>query len=261
MNKSKSKAQSQLEKDWPPGWSVTFADITTLLMSAFVLWYALTAAKYPPELLTIKRIEQMTAEDIERYLETLDKKTLPQKIVKQIKELTSQQKEAIDGAGIIQTLKKEIDKTIEHLGLKTLVKTQTTFQGVKITTQEPLLFKEGDFYIPSSKKELLKKILMPLIKSEKEFNIEISGYTDDKPINPYKKFLYRDNFELSVKRAESVARFLTKKLGIPAQNISITGYGPLKPIFPNISEEYRKLNRRVEIYIYIPPPTTINKVK
>lgn len=68
----------------------------------------------------------------------------------------------------------------------------------------------------------------------------IEGHTDN---------IGRDDFniKLSQKRAESVKKYLAKVFGIQTNNLNIVGYGKLKPIDDNGSEEGRKNNRRVEI--------------
>ena len=255
-----SESISILEENWPPFWSVTFADITTLLMSAFVLWYALTAMKYPPELLTIKRIEEMTPEDIEKYIETLKgKQPVPQEILAKIKKLTPLQKRLLSEMDTVQALKREIQRIIEAEGLENLVEVEATFEGVRITAHQPLLFEEGKFYLKKNVKEYIRKLIKPLKIIKEDFAISIEGHTDDIQINPYKRFLYRDNFELSTKRAESVADFIIKELRIPPHKISVAGYGPLKPLVPNINDKNRQYNRRVEMFIIIPPRKVIKK--
>jgi outer membrane protein OmpA-like peptidoglycan-associated protein len=55
------------------------------------------------------------------------------------------------------------------------------------------------------------------------------------------------NLELSRKRAESVAAYLTQTKGIPNDNIRIEYYGEKLPLAFNDTEEGRSRNRRVEI--------------
>lgn len=252
---------SQLEKNWPPPWSVTFSDITTLLMTAFILWYALTALKYPPELLTIKRIEEIRPEEVEKYLAFVGKEIAPEDILRKIKRITPIQERILDEITVIQELKKEIDRIIKLAGIDKLVVTEVTFEGVKITTKDPLLFKQGEFRISPEMKKVIKEIMKPILKIKKPFSLYIEGHTDNVPINPYKRFLYKNNLQLSIKRASSIAEYLTKNLRINPKDIYLSGYGPLKPLFPNINERYRSLNRRAEIIIVIPPPKKMELVR
>lgn len=85
--------------------------------------------------------------------------------------------------------------------------------------------------------ERLNKLLMdkPYIR------IEIQGHTDN--IGTMER-----NLDLSRKRAQSVANYLTSK-GISTSRMVVRGYGPKKPVAPNDSEENRQKNRRVEFTI------------
>ena len=72
-------------------------------------------------------------------------------------------------------------------------------------------------------------------------NIAIHGHTDSVGTEEF-------NLELSKKRAESVAQYLTEK-GIGKDRVTTIGYGESKPKVPNKNEEYMKINRRVEFLI------------
>jgi OmpA-OmpF porin, OOP family len=68
--------------------------------------------------------------------------------------------------------------------------------------------------------------------------IEISGHTDNVGAPAY-------NLQLSLKRAQSVANYLTAH-GITAARLTQKGYGADKPLASNDSEENRQINRRIE---------------
>ncbi|MDD5711348.1 MAG: OmpA family protein [Smithellaceae bacterium] len=61
------------------------------------------------------------------------------------------------------------------------------------------------------------------------------------------------NLKLSVRRAESIKRYLVENFGIASERISTEGYGYFKPTADNSTREGRKLNRRggtsVEFFI------------
>ena len=54
--------------------------------------------------------------------------------------------------------------------------------------------------------------------------------------------------ELSKKRAEAVHDYLTGK-GVDAERLTYEYYGMTRPIAPNVTEEGRLMNRRVEFEI------------
>ncbi len=72
-------------------------------------------------------------------------------------------------------------------------------------------------------------------------SVQVAGHTDSKGTDAY-------NQGLSERRAQSVADFLTAQ-GIPAQKLSIVGYGESQPVADNGSDEGRSQNRRVELHV------------
>lgn len=86
--------------------------------------------------------------------------------------------------------------------------------------------------------ERLKGILMkyPTLR------IELGGHTDSKGSDEY-------NQKLSESRAKSVMNYLIEKAGIPRTRLEFVGYGELKPIATNETDEGRQLNRRTEFKI------------
>lgn len=57
------------------------------------------------------------------------------------------------------------------------------------------------------------------------------------------------NTSLSRRRAASVARYLTERLGVDAAQVQSSGAGFLAPIASNLTEEGRAANRRVEVVL------------
>ncbi len=92
---------------------------------------------------------------------------------------------------------------------------------------------------PESNSELER--LLKLMKDVPTLKIEISGHTD----NTGSATL---NETLSQSRAEAVVAYLTSK-GIAANRMVAKGYGALKPIASNNSEDGKQQNRRTEFEI------------
>lgn len=90
---------------------------------------------------------------------------------------------------------------------------------------------------PESTIELDK--LVALLKANPTLPLEISGHTDDVGKDA-------DNLLLSQKRAKAVVDYLAQK-GVNILKIKAEGYGKTLPYLPNISDENRKLNRRIEV--------------
>jgi outer membrane protein OmpA-like peptidoglycan-associated protein len=90
--------------------------------------------------------------------------------------------------------------------------------------------------LPSSFPELNK--VAAFVKENNIQLIEIGGHTDSEGTEAY-------NQKLSEGRAKSVVDYL-KSQGIPAERMQAVGYGELKPIDTNLSEDGMAINRRVE---------------
>ena len=72
------------------------------------------------------------------------------------------------------------------------------------------------------------------------------GHTDNIPLSGRGRF--KDNYELSVARAESVANKLREGIS-DASRLVVEGKGDLEPIADNGTREGRAQNRRVEIML------------
>jgi OOP family OmpA-OmpF porin len=76
------------------------------------------------------------------------------------------------------------------------------------------------------------------------YSVEIQGFTDGTGRPGY-------NLALSQKRADAVARYLTAEHKVPLRRIHILGMGSAEPTADNSTTDGRKLNRRVEVRLYV----------
>ena len=72
-------------------------------------------------------------------------------------------------------------------------------------------------------------------------DVYIEGHTDSKPINTAQ---FKDNWDLSVIRATSVVRILTKDYGVNPLQIQPCGRGEFMPVADNETADGRSKNRR-----------------
>lgn len=77
--------------------------------------------------------------------------------------------------------------------------------------------------------------------------IRIEGHTDNMPLT--RNALYRDNWELSAARAQSIMIKLQERTALPPSIFAIGGFGEFQPIGDNNTLSGREINRRVEIFI------------
>ena len=79
-----------------------------------------------------------------------------------------------------------------------------------------------------------------LLKSDPKLKVRIVGHSDNQGAANY-------NLDLSRRRAATVVRELTSKLGIAADRLDAFGCGPYAPVESNETEQGRAKNRRVEL--------------
>lgn len=93
---------------------------------------------------------------------------------------------------------------------------------------------------------IVVKKLVPDILASPDYRVIVEGHTDSMPVKLFLKRRFKDNMELSFFRAKAIARILVK-YGISSERIAVIGYGDIRPIASNKTDEGRVKNRRVEI--------------
>ncbi|MEM7655371.1 MAG: OmpA family protein [Bacteroidota bacterium] len=117
---------------------------------------------------------------------------------------------------------------------------------VYVAMSDKLLFQSGSAYVNKDGKEALGK-LAGVLQRDSTIKIMVEGHTDNVPLRS--GGAYKDNWDLSVIRATSVLRILTKDYDINPKQITASGKGDTTPKATNESPEGRALNRRTEIII------------
>jgi OOP family OmpA-OmpF porin len=77
------------------------------------------------------------------------------------------------------------------------------------------------------------------------FVIEVQGFTDKSGPAEY-------NNALSERRAQAVARYLANQYNIPVRSITMLGQGYAQPVADDKTRDGRKMNRRVEVKLWVP---------
>ncbi len=169
----------------------------------------------------------------------------------------------------LQSLEKMVsDKEEGMLALKSkLSNALSQFEGkgltvehkdgkVYVSLENSLLFPSGSWKVDKKGEQAIKQ-LSEVLKTRPELQIIIEGHTDD---IPYKSGgSIKDNWDLSVKRATSIVKLLTKNSEINPKQISAAGRSEYNPLVTNDTKNNRAKNRRIEVII-IPNLDEINQL-
>ena len=102
-------------------------------------------------------------------------------------------------------------------------------------------FEQSKFEILPETYDELNNIVNILIENV-DYGILLEGHTDNQGD-------WNENLKLSLNRVESVRDYLIMK-GVSKGRIQIKGWGGIKPLMSNMTENRRKLNRRVEFTLF-----------
>tara|TARA_B100000287_G_scaffold196608_1_gene185721 strand:- start:19 stop:744 length:726 start_codon:yes stop_codon:yes gene_type:complete len=223
------KAVSQEEaRAKTTAWALTFADLTTLLLTFFVLLLVILNDAEAH----VDRLVNIILDETERELAPLQQNNLVD-----IERVTKGIKITLTGSKLFKSLSADLNPEADPVLVQIggLIRTSTLMNIYKQPRWKPLL-------------EMIKK-------ANDTLNIEIraEGHTDDKPIPMNSKF--RNNWELSSARSLNLVQRLSELAEMEQHYFSALGYGEFRPkrAIDKIKdraalEEARAENRRVEIY-------------
>lgn len=114
----------------------------------------------------------------------------------------------------------------------------------KLAMSETVLFGFEQYMLSDEAKAKLDAVAARTHDNAR-FIIEIQGFTDKTGSIEY-------NERLSQRRAEAVSRYLVNEHEIPLRSVTTLGSGYAQPVADDSTVEGRKLNRRVEIRLFVP---------
>lgn len=114
-------------------------------------------------------------------------------------------------------------------------------RGVQIFLPSAALFETGKSTLNATDSAAYMQRVAQLINTKTNKNAVLEGHTD----NVGKDGM---NQELSEARARSVREALLAQ-GVDAKRLSTIGFSFMRPVASNVTEDGRKLNRRVEVVI------------
>jgi outer membrane protein OmpA-like peptidoglycan-associated protein len=127
--------------------------------------------------------------------------------------------------------------------LEQVAETRRTDQGLLLNLRSELLF-ETDSAVLSEDAIARVSRIGDILAKYPEDRIRIEGHTDSRGTASY-------NEELSLRRAEAVARVLNSR-GVAPGQVLVLGMGEEQPVASNDTSEGRSANRRVQLHISVP---------
>ncbi len=139
---------------------------------------------------------------------------------------------------------KKLAEQLEKQIVDGAIELESLGQQIIIRIRENGSFPSGSSFLQPRFKPIVLRIgeLLNEIPGE----ITVTGHTDDIQVSDE---LHSNNWDLSAKRAVSVATEMIKAPGFERKRLVVVGHADTKPLVPNDTELNRRRNRRVEIAI------------
>ncbi|MBT5549078.1 MAG: OmpA family protein [Nitrospina sp.] len=232
LNKSNSgsshsdkMADQAMEDEGAPLWMTTFADMVTLLLTFFILYYSIASMNMQKFKEAIIGEEQASI----GLLELLDSA----EIKESIQNLTGMKSN-------------DILSDITEVAEESELQVDASESKVVVRVPGASLFKPGEADLQLSARPTLDEVIR-VVNKYPDYKIHIQGHTDDESISTVK---FPTNWELSAARATAVLRYFYDK-GADPKRMTATGYADTFPL-PGVSNDTpqgRALNRRVEFVL------------
>ena len=233
-------------------WMTTFADLSTLLLTFFILllsFATMDLTKFQDAMGSIQKTLGFLPTGTGMFQHTMEPP-----IFKSILELPPEleKNDCMNNNDIRdrENVNKEIISELKYLIKKLKIEDEVTIENVKrglvLRVKSKLFFNLGKAELKKESYPILKKVAELMKKFSRSVSIE--GHTDNLPITTGGS--YSSNWELSAVRALSALTFLIEKENVEVNRINIAGFADNRPIASNDTEEGRTKNRRVEFVFY-----------
>jgi len=224
----------------PPPWMTSWSDLTTLLLTFFILLYNTNDMEGSDFYLVLSSFQGSLG--MMAGGNTLSKGPLVEMGMNLMKLPSMEQ-----GKSMAKMVKRALE----------MFKPEILSKNVRVTEDERglVITLSGDaFFDPGS--ATLKEEIFPVLKKAGEIMngvpnfVRIEGHTDKSVITPAGALnRYETDWELSSARSVKVLRYLSENENVNPQKLSAVAFAQYRPIDDNNTMEGRAFNRRVEIVI------------
>ncbi|MBV2128031.1 flagellar motor protein MotB [Arsukibacterium indicum] len=139
---------------------------------------------------------------------------------------------------------KKLAEQLEQQIVDGAIELESLGQQIIIRIRENGSFPSGSSFLQPRFRPIIQQI--GTLLNDVPGEITVSGHTDDIQVSDE---LHSNNWELSAKRAVSVATELIRAPEFDRQRVVVMGHADTRPLVENDSEANRRRNRRVEISI------------
>lgn len=233
MRKKKPEEHENLER-----WLITYADLITLLLAFFILMY------------TMSKQDSKKYQEVAAHLKAIFSGSHAILATGNVAGKAPIELSFKGGAENVAALKEQLEKELREIGDKGAadgmqnISLVSDERGLVVRAMEKAFFDTGKADLTSRARSALDGIAPVLVGMPNHVRVE--GHTDNVPISTSE---FRSNWELSVRRATEVVRYLVERRHFPPDRISASGYAEYRPIASNDTPEDRATNRRIEIII------------
>ena len=220
-------------------WMATFADLSTLLLTFFVLLLSFANMDVQNFRVALGSVRDALGVQFEHSGEIMGLTTSVVELSKQ----ESTPHVNLVKADVVTRINKIIKGSEHGDKLEVLVGDR----GVVVRVRDQVLFASGsDDLVPEAAGVMN---LIADLCEEVPLPIWIEGHTDNSPIQTRR---FPSNWELSAARATAAMRFLVEN-GVQETRVRVAGYAHVRPLEDNGTVDGRAANRRVE-FVFLEPP-------
>lgn len=251
MSKRNKKHQEH-EEHADESWLLPYSDLMTLLLAMFIVLFGMSnvdAQKFQEMseafrsvltggsgVLDHNALQGTTTNGIS---DSQLPKTSTDGLIKQKKQLMQEEQESLE------TLQEQLDSYIKNNGLTDQLDTKLNQSQLMITISDKALFPSGEAEVKPDAR-LLAKAISNLLEQFPDYEVIVSGHTDNVPISTSK---FPSNWDLSSARALNFMKILILNEKLDPKKFSAIGYGEYHPVASNDSNAGKAQNRRVEVSI------------
>ena len=251
----RTASASEEPEERTDGWMATYADMVTLLMTFFVLMFALSNvdnSKAEMFLFAMSR-DGLTAE---QFMEIQERLVLDELVDGEweydmfpdtSQDSTSEVETAGDRA--LRELAEALEGYIESEGLSNDLAISFNGDFLMLTLSNDVWFDSGSAEVSTEMRErarVIAQLLAASFSNDSPFEIVVAGHTDNVPISSTQ---FPTNWHLSNARATNFLFNLIDDSGLDPWHFYTRSSGEYRPITTNDTPEGRQMNRRVEVMV------------